>query len=381
MFVIWRGQEARPGNPSQANNAENFQVDPPMVTISAKGIRFDFDPRNGLLDGFEVIDNQRRIAPLHRAPWVGTDEQMPPTAPPHLARLGGDFFCAPFSQSESGVPLHGWPANSDWSVACQSDGILRAVLAQGVQGATLIKELSVQDGHPFVYQRHVFIGGNGRISCSNHANLALPNGGLIRSSEKSSWETIATALESDPLRGRSALLYPAKATDPRNFPGGDGPVDLTRYPWGQRHEDFVIGLEARGHWLGWTAVARPHEGDLYLSLRNAWQLPMTMLWHSNGGRDYAPWSGRHFGCLGIEEAAAAHMLALSSEKDLAGQGALDLSQGGIASVLHVTGAIDWPSGEPVAEVEADTASITVRGDKGATRTVPCHVHLLAGQSA
>ena len=71
---------------------------------------------------------------------------------------------------------------------------------------------------------------------------------------------------------------------------------------GSGYMGYRVGIEAQGHRLGWTTVTRPEEGDLFLSLRNARRLPMTMLWHSNGGRDYAPWSGRHFGCLGVEEA-------------------------------------------------------------------------------
>jgi hypothetical protein len=349
-----------------------------MISTAANGISLAFDPGIGLLERFEVHDGPHRITPLHRAPWAGTAEPMPAGTAPHLTRLGGDFFCAPFAGSEGGSPLHGWSANAAWDVRSAHGGTLQAVLSKTIMGAMLVKELSLEDGHPFVYQRHVFIGGHGRISCSNHANLSLPEGGLIRTSAKSRWETPAQPQEGDPARGRSALSYPARASDPRNFPGVAGPSDLTRFPWNPRHEDFVMGIEARGHWLGWTAVTRPREGDLYLSLRNARQLPMTMLWHSNGGRDYPPWSGRHFGCLGVEEGAASHMLALSAEADLAGPGAFSLVPGGVASVLHVIGAIAWDSGEPVATIEAGDESITITGEGGARRTVPCRTALLRG---
>ena len=338
-----------------------------MIRIEAQGIRFGFFPGTGLLDGFTVTDGGREIAPLHRAPWVGTDEAMPEDAAPLMARLGGDFFCAPFALSQDGSPLHGWPPNSPWRVDRAGDGVLDAELERPVFGARLTKSLTVRDGHPFVYQAHAFHGGEGRVTVANHANVALQSGGLIRTSAKQVWETPKTPQESDPARGRSALICPAQSKDPTAFPGHDGPVDLTRYPWNPRHEDFVIGIEARGHDLGWTAVTRPAEGDLYLSLRNARALPMTMLWHSNGGRDYAPWSGRHFGCLGVEEGAAEHTLGVSTEADLSGPGALTLTGDGVAEVRHVIGAIDWPGSAPVADVAVEGGALVVTGTDGATR--------------
>ncbi|MDW4499948.1 hypothetical protein R5H30_18290 [Sulfitobacter sp. D35] len=339
-----------------------------MIEVQAEGIRFGFRPDTGQLDGFTVSDAGREITPLHRAPWVGTDEVMPEDAAPLMATLGGDFFCAPFADSEDGSPLHGWPPNTPWTVRENGHGTLTAILDRKVHGATLTKTLRVRDGHPFVYQSHVFENGTGRVSVANHANVSLKSGGLIRTSAKSHWETPRTPQESDPARGRSALICPEKSDDPTIFPGLDGPVDLTRYPWNPRHEDFVIGVEAGGHVLGWTAVTRPAEGDLYLSLRNARHLPMTMLWHSNGGRDYAPWSGRHFGCLGVEEGAADHMLGLSTEADLSGPGALSLDDGP-ATVRHIIGAIDWPGGEAVATIEIDGDVLVVTGEGGGRRRV------------
>jgi hypothetical protein len=351
-----------------------------MSGIAAAGIRVAFDARTGLLDGFTVTDGGRDVAPLHRAPWVGTDEGMPPDAAPLMATLGGDFFCAPFAASEGDSPLHGWPANTPWTVVREGDGVLRAVLERPVFGATLVKELSVADGHPFVYQRHVFVGGQGRVTFANHANVSVRGGAHIRTSPKLRWETPMTQQESDPARGRSALVCPAQATDPRAFPGTVGPVDLTTYPWNPRHEDFVVGIEAKGRRFGWTAVTRKGAGDLYLSLRDPRRIPMTMLWHSNGGRDYAPWSGRHRGCLGVEEGAAEHMLGLSTEADLAGPGALTLRPDGIAEVRHVIGAIDWPTEETVADVAPSGDEVVIRGEGGAERRVPVRAGFLTGDT-
>lgn len=341
-----------------------------MTPITAKGIRFEFDAPSGKLDSFTVRDQGCQVSPLHHAPWIGTDEEMPPDAAPLIRTLGGDFFCAPFALSEGGSALHGWPANHPWDIVALASGTVRACLRQPVFGATLVKELSVRDEHPFVYQRHLFIGGEGRVPVANHANVSLPHGGLIRTSRKSVWETPAEPQESDPARGRSGLRYPAQAADMNEFPGVDSPVDLGHYPWNPKHEDFVVGIEAPDQMLGWTAVTRPHERDLFLSLRNPVQLPMTMLWHSNGGRDYAPWSGRHFGCLGVEEGAADHMLGLSTQADLAGPGAVTLSDAGVADIRHVIGAICWPSGQAVRNIHLDGDTLVVQGEDGENRCIP-----------
>ena len=345
-----------------------------MTQVSADGIRFDFRAEGGVIEAPTVTRDGRDVAPLHRAPWVGTGEAMPQDAAPHMAWLGGDFFCAPFAIAADGVPLHGWPANAEWDVAAASGGMLEAVLTRDVQGARVTKTLRLRDGHPFVYQRHVFEGGAGAVPVANHANVALPRGGLIRASPKAAWRTPPAPQEGDPARGRSALRYPATAADPSAFPGADGPVDLARYPWGPAHEDFVSGIEEPGRAFGWTAVTRPVEGDLFLSLRDPRALPMTMLWHSNGGRDYAPWSGRHRGCLGVEEGAAAHMLP----DWLEGMGPGALLLGGRAEVRHVIGAWPWPSGAPVVGIEPEGDVLRVEGGCGTVARLPFDAGFLDG---
>lgn len=339
--------------------------------ITAEGIRFVFLPQGGVLADLSVADEGAEVAPLHRAPW--RPDEVPPDAPPHQRWLQGDFLAAPMGAGPDG--LHGLPANGLWRVEPSSPGSVRAVLDGAVQGATLVKELSLQDGHPFVYQRHLFIGGTGALPVANHAMVAVPNGAKLSFSRKRWWETLAEPLET--TRGRSCLAYPKRSEDAAEFPGAaGGTVNLHRYPWGPAHEDFVAGVEDPASALGWTAVVRPAEGDLFLSLKNAHALPMTMLWHSNGGRDYAPWNGRHLGCLGVEDGAALPMLGLSSAETpdpltAAGQPALlTLDPTGTIEVRHVLGAIRWPSGQAVAGVMLEGDALTVTGDWGAERKLP-----------
>ena len=335
-----------------------------ILWLQAYGTRVGFRPGGGCLTGLVVTDQGLDCVPYHRANWVGP---VPVAAPPHHHWLQGDFFCAPFGDAPAdAAPLHGWPANGLWQVETFGTGQLRAVMPRAVMGARLVKELTVRDGLPFVHQRHVFSGGQGRIAAANHAMIALAHGGRITMSPKAAFRTMGHAPEPDPARGRSALRYPATAGDARSFPGANGGlVDLTRYPIGPAHEDFVVALEPVGGHLGWTAVVRPSERDCYLSLRRADAAPATMLWFSNGGRDYPPWSGGHLGCLGVEEGFHGPILGADDpdRRDLV------LEPHGTVEMRHVTGAICWPSGQPVRSVVAEGATLLVLGEDGAERRV------------
>lgn len=340
-------------------------------TVTATGIRFAFTPRGGVLHDFAVEDEGTTVAPLHQAPWA--EAEVPADAPLHQRWLKGDFLSAPMGPSPDG--LHGLTANGTWTVLPSAPGTLRAVLDGAVMGASVVKELSLTDGHPFVYQRHLFIGGMGALPVATHPMISLPNGAKLSFSRKRWWETLAEPPET--TQGRSRLAYPRRSEEPEAFPAADGTmVDLLRYPWGEAHEDVATGVEDPGSRLGWSAVVRPTEGDLILLLKNPRVLPLTILWHSNGGRDHAPWNGRHRGCLGVEDGAALPVLGLSSRETpdpltAAGQPTLlTLAPEGTVEVRHILGAIRWPSGQAVAGVMLEGDTLTVTGDWGAERTLP-----------
>jgi hypothetical protein len=348
-----------------------------MMGLQAEGISIGWEAMCGFIKHLRVQDGPRVVDMLHTAPWLA--EPALPGAPPHQARLAGDFFCAPFADaSADGAPLHGWAANAHWTCVESTGSTARHVLDVPVMGAKLEKELALRDGHPFLYQRHVFTGGQGRIPVANHAMLSLPEGAIIRTSSKRFFETPGVAPEPDPARGRSLLRYPM-----RSETGVLGGMDVLTYPLGAGHEDFVTGVEAVGHALGWTAVLRA-DGDLYLSLRDARALPLTMFWHSNGGRDYAPWSGRHVGVLGVEEGVGLALLGVSREQEpdsltAAGQ-PVGLQLGRVADVRHVTGCIHWPTRQPLVDIRVSDGALRLTGDAGAVRDIAYDVAFLGIQT-
>ena len=351
------------------------------VEIEAKGVTVRIDLLFGMISELVVERDGRKVSMLHKVPWLG--ETMPEDAAPHLGGLAGDFFCAPFGDaSADNAPGHGWPANSLWiHLGTERKGnetVARFRLDRKAMGADLVKELRLVDNHPFLYQRHIFTGGHADgMSVANHAMVSLPNGGKLSFSPKRWWETPQIPLEPDPARGRSLLACPVKTTDPHHFPlAAGGAADITNYPFASRHEDFAIGVEAEGSKLGWTTVARGKEGDLFISLRNPIRLPMTMLWFSNGGRDYAPWSGRHVGCLGVEEGLNRKMLGDSAGRtphplDAAGvPTGLTLNPDGSVEVRHIIGQVPWNGGVSISSVTPVEGGIEVSGTSG-TQTIPC----------
>lgn len=349
------------------------------VTIKAKGISVALDLAVGHLADMVVDIDGRRLKPLHRAPWVDTGETLPQNLPEGTVRLSGDFLCAPFSRSDvEEAPLHGWPANSAWDVVdsqATSDG-WRATfrLQHKVMGATVDKILTLRDGHLFLYQEHVFSGGAGAISVAHHPMTAMQDGGRLAFSPKRFAATLDEPLETDPARGRFLLAYPARSADLRHFPTADGgTTDLADYRNDQLREDFLTLVEADHGGPGWTALARRAEQDLVLVLKNPAELPVTMLWFSNGGRDYAPWSGRHRGVLGIEDGRAAVGHAASiGDNWLKREGvatAFALAEGASVSFRHVIGAVPQSGGEPPRDIATSDGRMRLAAADGSTRDI------------
>lgn len=281
------------------------------LTIAAAGIALTIDLAIGHIVKLSIEAGSRTLEPLHRAPWIDEPATRDADWTPGTKGLSGDFLCAPFSTNDvDPAPLHGWSANSRWLVA-DSGRIAggwraRLRLEKTILGATVEKILTLRDNHPFLYQEHVFAGGEGGLPAAHHPMTVMREGGLLAFSPKRLALTPDAPLEPDPARGRYVLAYPGESTDLTAFPRADGGrYDLTRYPAGGSAEDFVILVEAPHDGPGWTAVARRAEQDLVLVLKDPAALPVTMLWLSNGGRDYAPWNGRHRGVLGIEDGRTA----------------------------------------------------------------------------
>ncbi|MBU2866427.1 hypothetical protein [Pacificibacter marinus] len=343
------------------------------VRIGAGDVSVALDASIGNIRTFSVAG--RDI--LHTAHWVGTDAAHKAEAPVD-AHLAGDFFCAPFGGSGiADIPPHGWTANSEWSPVLRAENedmaVLKLALNRDVFGARVTKELRVISGHSVLYQAHVITGGQGALTFSHHPMLRLLAGGHIGFSSKKAAITPQT-----PLEMAHRFAYPARATDLSAFPSTDGGhIDLHRYPSESGHEDFVTLVEADDVQLGWTAVTRFAEDDIVLFIKDPRVMPVTMMWQSNGGRDYAPWSGRHTGVLGIEDgccAGAATLDEAASDNPIAREGVattLTLRPDLRTQVRHAIAVVPRPVGwAGVVKVSPSKAGLLLTSSDGAVLDVP-----------
>ena len=352
------------------------QPDDGLVTARAGRYSVTLDLSLGMIRELRLGGNGRTSSSLHRAPWLSdpaiqNDDRLSLLE----RRLSGDFFCAPFGASDvEPAPPHGWTANSSWSALRVEDGEMYLSLDRSVLASVIHKRLRLSADAPLLYQEHVISGGTGALTVAHHPMVRLAGRGRLTVSPKRVALTHARPL--DP--GRNRLARQSESTDLARFPSAEGdPLDLGDVPIGTRHEDFVTLIEAPGNALGWSAVLREAEDDIVFVLKDPRVLPVTMIWHSNGGRDYAPWNGRHTGVLGIEDGCTAgsdgHAASLA-DNPVARHGvptALPLAPGRTHRIAHVIGVLPRPAGwRAIRDITLDGETLTLIEADGDSRNLP-----------
>lgn len=338
-----------------------------MITLRHGDTLLELDERVGNIPLWRVGG---RVA-LHAAPW--RDEaavQDDPAIPMVNKRLAGDFLCMPFGKDDvEGDPPHGHPANAPWDVIRADVAEAHLRLSVPVRGAVVDKVVRITG--PVLYQTHRVSGGQGAVSFAHHPMARMAEGGRLSFSPK-------RAALTDPVpqyAGRN--LWALNQVQPDLIlPCEDGSDwDLRIYPAGHAVEDFCLLVEARGAPVGWTVLMRNAEDDMLVVLKDARVMPVTMLWVSNGGRDFSPWNGRHTGVLGIEDGCAAGATGLAAalaENRLTAMGLpTALTLGGEHLIRHAMISLPRPPGwAEVRDVTIAKGQVTLTEAGGATVSVP-----------
>lgn len=355
--------------------AADLRIDAaPWVHLESPIGRVAIDPALGNLRDLSYEVGDQKLSPLHTAPWTDSAEaEAALSLAPVERRLAGDFFCAPFGANDvDGGPPHGWTANSRWILEENNGGGARFRLERNVMGAVVEKSVQIAADAPLLYQTHIIRGGEGALSVAHHPMVHVGDGARLCVSPKAAVRTPDEPLEHD----RHRLACGITNASIHSLPGASGDtIDLAELPIGSGHEDFVTLIEAPGRMLGWTAVVR--ETDIVFVLKEPKKLPVTMLWHSNRGRDYFPWNGRHFGVLGIEDGCASgsngHRAACGDNtiRALGVPTTLLLSAETEHRIAHVIGAVPRPGGwQEVADIRIENSTLVLADREGRSLQLP-----------
>ena len=255
---------------------------------------------------------RRRIQPYSVSPWW--NEKLSADTPTILKVLRGDFFCLPFGGNNDGFhgerhPVHGETANRRWkfeNLECaKGRTTLHLSLKTRIRRGRVDKRITLRDGHNAVYCQHVVSGMRGPMNFGHHATLKFPDqpgSGVLTHSPIEFGVVTPDAAENPEMFGYSTLKPGARFSQLNRVPTMMGEwANLSRYPARRGFEDIVLLATKPASPFAWIAVTFPSERYVWFALKDPHVLRQTLLWHSNGGRHYPPWNGRHLNVLGIED--------------------------------------------------------------------------------
>ncbi len=281
------------------------------------------------------------VQPFAIAPWAQDAE--PVTERSVLCTLRGDFFCAPFGGNEKPWrgeqhPAHGETAVDRWEFAggrIFPDGIeFVANMRTRIRPGLVTKRILLRHDETNVYCRHEMHGFSGPFCLGHHAMLDFPDeSGPAHVSLSPWWQgrVCPVPFENAEQGGYFSLKTGAAFRSLNRVPlANGGAADLSRYPARPGYEDLVMVSARPGTAMAWSAVAYPKSRYVWFALKDPRVLASTVLWHSNGGRHYPPWSGRHRRVLGVEDVTAYFHLGLA-----ASAAPNPLSRAGVPTVLRL----------------------------------------------
>jgi hypothetical protein len=263
-----------------------------------------------------TFDRQdRKIQPFSVAPWAGEKPDF--KLPPILRVLRGDFFCLPFGGNATIFngeqhPVHGETANAKWRLEGLDTKGERKCLhlshTTNIRPGQVDKRIFLVEGHDAVYCRHTISGMAGPMDLGHHAMLKFPDApgsGVLSLSPFVYGQVFPEPFERPESGGYNWLKAGARFDSLERVPTLTGETtDLTSYPARRGFEDLVMVVSDPNLPFAWTAVTFPREGCVWFALKDPKILRNTVLWLSNGGRHYPPWSGRHVNVMGLEEVTA-----------------------------------------------------------------------------
>ncbi|MDR0361367.1 MAG: hypothetical protein LBJ46_01565 [Planctomycetota bacterium] len=292
-------------------------------TIANDDVEVSLTKKSGHMGPVTFFRKDRKFSPLSVAPWY--KENAVKEHGSMLGVLRGDFFCMPFGGNEEPFgkekfPGHGETACGDWKLTqmgatdpdceCGCGGeciFMTAEIKTRIRKARVEKLIALRRGDNAVYICHDIRGMSGPMDYGHHAMLKWDKqgAGLISTSKFKFGQVLPVMFEKAEEGGYQSLKPGAEFKSLDKVPlATGGYADLSVYPARLGFEDLVMVCSDGKGPFAWSAAVYPEQRLAWFALKDPAKLASTVLWHSNRGRHYAPWSGRHVGVLGIEEVTA-----------------------------------------------------------------------------
>jgi hypothetical protein len=366
----------------------------PSFRLASRDVELFVTQNGGQIAPVTFDRRGKKIRPYSIAPWA--KEKLPKSTPMIIRALRGDFFCMPFGGNEQPFgreryPVHGETANARWKLESQitSHGVsnLHLSLRTTIRRGRVDKLVRLIDGHNAIYCRHTITEASGPMNFGHHAMLKFPDeefSGVVSTSPIVVGQVYPDVFEKPEQGGYSFLKRAAEFNSLESVPANDGSrVDITRYPARRGFEDLVMVINDPKIPLAWTAATFPKQRYVWFALKDPAVLRGTILWISNAGRHYAPWSGRHVNVMGLEDVLG-HFhdgLALSAQSDnsLRARGyptSVELSPDFATVVNYAMAVTPIPAGfDRVEQIEpaSDGMSVTLISRSGKRATAPIDV--------
>ena len=344
-----------------------------IYSVQNEKVKVGVTEECGHLSPVQFFLDGKTIEPLNAAPWF--DEKLDDSIPPMLKLLRGDFFCAPFGASDilkDEDRDHGATSNDKWNLVSKDEQSIELKLEKKVSSADIVKRIKLIKEHPVVYQEHQLTGGSGEIPIGHHLMLKVPEKVYLSFSNYLFGETPDNPIETDPELGFSLLKYPqhfkslkeVKTIDDRN-------VDLTRYPIYGDNEDLLMLKSDESLNFSWSAVSAPRKGWLWFAIKDPAALKYTILWLSDGGRKYPPFSSRHRRVIGIEEVTSyfhlGHKASINKNhlKEKGFATSIKLQKGNMHKIKYAFGLVKIPREfKHVITIESKDEDLLIKDESG-----------------
>lgn len=332
--------------------------------------------------------------PFFIAPWYNEDLS---NAADGLQVFRGSLFCMPYGGNAEPFEgktyeVHGKPFNGCWDkVSFTSDTgktELHLELDLDLDEGKVDKILTIKEGQPVIYERDIVSGIDARMPVAFHPTLQLPtavHSALLDISSPIACYTPPIPAENPAEKGYALLKSNVEVNDITKAPCIDGStVNLMSCPITKGYEDVVYFINDTSKDFCYSAITYQEEGYLYFQLKNPRLLSGTMLWMSNGGRYYEPWSGRINAVLGLEEVCSyfhygiADSVQTNAFQEKGYKTYVDFQKEKTTDFRIIMGLISVEKGYPGVQdiIKKDEHTITIIGRDGSKKDVSCELDFL-----